>query len=105
MTDRLVFTAEGATLRIRVFVQPRSSRPGIAGRHGDALKVRVAAPPEGGRANEEVVRLVARELGAPLRSVVVASGHSSRSKTVEVECPDAATASARAARLADLAGR
>lgn len=104
MTGGAVFAVDGTTLRIQVFVQPRSSRPGIAGRHGDALKIRVAAPPEDGRANDEVGRLLARELRVHRRAVVVSAGHISRAKTVEVGCPDAATAAARAALLVDLAG-
>ncbi len=69
-----------------------------------ALKVRVAAPPEDGRANEEVCRLLARALRVHRRAVVVSAGHTSRAKTVEVGCPDAATAAARAALLVGLAG-
>lgn len=104
MTAEAVFTVDGTTIRIRVFVQPRASRPGVAGVHGDALKVRVAAPPEDGRANDEVCHLLARALRVHRRAVVVSAGHTSRAKTVEVGCPDAATAAARAALLVGLAG-
>jgi uncharacterized protein (TIGR00251 family) len=99
-----VFTVAGSTITVRVFAQPRSSRPGIAGRHGDALKVRVAAPPEDGRANDEVCRLLARALGVPRRSVRVTSGRTSRTKTVEVECHGTPTVAGTAAGLRRLVG-
>ncbi|MCL4292144.1 MAG: DUF167 domain-containing protein [Acidimicrobiia bacterium] len=99
MTDRAVFTVDGTTIRIRVFVQPRASRPGIAGVHGDALKVRVAAPPEDGRANEEVCRLLALALSVSRRAVTVSAGHTSRTKTVEIASDDTAAADAAISRL------
>lgn len=54
------------------------------GTHGDALRVRVRAPPEGGKANEEVRRVLADALGVPPSSVEIVSGHRSRRKRVRV---------------------
>lgn len=54
------------------------------GTHGDALKVRVTAPPEGGRANDEVIRLLAGALGVPRSAVEIVAGHTSRRKRVRV---------------------
>ena len=73
------------TLKLRV--SPGARRPGIAGRHGDSWKVRVAEPPEDGRANEAVLRLVSAALGAPASLV---SGHTSRNKVVAVDGVSAA---------------
>jgi uncharacterized protein len=75
---------EGA-VRFAVRVQPRASRTGVEGVHGDALKVRVNAPPVDGAANEAVVAVLAEALGVPRRLVRIVSGESSRSKVVEVE--------------------
>lgn len=75
--------ADGA-VRFAVRVQPRASRSGIEGVHGDALKVRLSAPPVEGAANEALVALLADALGVARRGVRVVSGASSRSKVVEV---------------------
>jgi uncharacterized protein len=69
---------------IRLRVAPGSARPGVVGRHGDAWKVRVAAPPEGGRANEAVVRLLAQALQVPRHDVTLVSGHGARDKVVNL---------------------
>jgi len=71
-----------ATTRLKVRVSPGSRRPGIAGRHGDAWKVHVAAPPEDGKANEAVLRLLAETLDVPRSSVTLVSGQTSRDKIV-----------------------
>jgi uncharacterized protein (TIGR00251 family) len=54
------------------------------GRHGDAWKVRVAAPPEEGRANNALVGLLAERLELPRRAVTIVSGHGARDKIVQV---------------------
>lgn len=66
-------------------VQPGAKRTGVVGEHGDTLKVRVAAPADGGRANRALCEFLARELGVPIRAVEVVHGASSRVKTVAVD--------------------
>lgn len=73
----------GVELTVRV--QPRASRSEIHGLHGDALKVRIAAPPVEGAANEALVKLLAKSLGVPRSDVTVIRGHRSRDKVVRVE--------------------
>jgi uncharacterized protein (TIGR00251 family) len=75
---------EAVSTRVRLRVSPGSARAGVVGRHGDAWKVRVAAPPEGGRANEAVVRLLAETLAVPREAVRLVSGHTGRDKIVEL---------------------
>jgi uncharacterized protein len=70
--------------RLRLRVSPGAARPSVVGRHGEAWKVRVAAAPEGGRANEAVVRLLADTLSVPRDAVTLVSGHSGRDKIVEL---------------------
>ena len=75
--------SEGA-LTFRVRVVPRASKSAVAGEHGGALRVRVAAPPVEGAANEELARLLAREFGVPTRDVEIKSGRASKTKLVRV---------------------
>jgi uncharacterized protein (TIGR00251 family) len=70
--------------RLLLRVSPGASRSEIAGRYGEAWKVRVAAPPEGGKANEAVLRLLSETLGVPRRAVTLVSGHSAREKVVQM---------------------
>jgi uncharacterized protein len=74
-----------ASTRLKLRVSPGARRPGFAGRHGDAWRVRVAEPPEDGRANEAVLRLLAETLDVPRGSVALVSGHSSRDKIVTLD--------------------
>ncbi len=63
---------------------PGSRKPGIAGRYGDAWKLRVTAAPERGRANDAAVRLLADTLRADVSDVRLVAGHGSRDKVVEI---------------------
>ena len=70
--------------RIAIKVVPGASRDGIAGMLGDRLKVRVSAPPEGGRANRAVCKTIGAALGIKARQVEIVAGHASAEKTVAV---------------------
>jgi uncharacterized protein (TIGR00251 family) len=70
--------------RLRLRVSPGANRAHVVGRHGDSWKVRVAAPPEGGRANEAVIRLLAETLSVPRDAVTLVSGSAGRDKIVEL---------------------
>jgi uncharacterized protein len=72
------------TARVIVHVVPRARRSQVAGRHGDAIKIKVAAPPLDGAANAELVRFVAEQLGVPRAAVTIASGAAGRRKTLAV---------------------
>jgi uncharacterized protein len=74
---------DGATV-LAVHVQPGAGRTEVVGRHGDALKVRVAAPPTGNRANDAVIELVAKEFALKKADVNVASGVTSRDKRLQL---------------------
>ena len=61
----------------------------MAGRHGDGWRLRVAAPPEDGRANQAVERLMARALGLHPRDVRIVRGFAARDKVIEIDGLDA----------------
>jgi len=71
-------------LIFKVQVVPRASRSEVIGEHDGALRVRIAAPPVDGAANEELVRLLSRSFGLPHRAIEISAGHSSKLKTVRV---------------------
>jgi uncharacterized protein (TIGR00251 family) len=77
-------------VRLTVHVQPRATPPGVAGRHGDALKVRVDAPPTDGRANERLIAIIAEALDVARRDVSLVSGEASRHKVLEIAGRDVA---------------
>lgn len=78
------FEEASGALTFAVRVVPRASKSALAGEHGGALKVRVAAPPVEGAANVELARFLAKAFGVAARDVEIVSGHASKSKRVRV---------------------
>ncbi len=70
---------------LEVWVQPRASRDEVAGLQGEALKVRITAPPVDGEANAALVRFLAKRLGVPRGAVTVVRGQTGRRKTLRIE--------------------
>ena len=91
---------EGGCLLL-VAVSPKARRTGADGLHDGCLRVRLAAPPVDGKANEQLLDWLARELQLPRRSVRVKRGESARRKQIEVDVP-LATAAAWLAQRAPL---
>src|SRR4051794_2022762 len=88
VVDDLFDVSGDDAIVLRLHVQPGAGRTAVVGVHGDALKVRVAAAPEGGRANAAVLSLVATTVGVKEDAVELTSGQSSRSKRVKVSGVD-----------------
>jgi len=80
----VIVEPSGSGVRIRVKAVPGSKRDAIAGALGDRLKIKVSAPPEGGKANAAICDLLAQSLGVKPRDVSVVSGHTSPEKLIEV---------------------
>ena len=80
----------GGTARIEVHLQPNARVTGVAGEHGQALKIRVAAPPAEQRANEMLLRFLAEKLQVAVARIRILRGAKSRTKTIEIDRPDAA---------------
>ena len=85
--DRSWYRWDGEDLVLTVRVQPRASRDEIVGPHGDTLKVRITAPPVEGRANDHLVRYLAKAFGVPRRRVALLGGETGREKRIRIERP------------------
>jgi uncharacterized protein len=83
--DAALEAAEDGGTRLRVKVVPGASRSRLAGLLGDRLKIQIAAPPEGGKANRAVCALVAEHLGVAASRVCVVQGTSRPQKTLHIE--------------------
>jgi len=94
-----------ASTRLRLRVSPGAARAAVVGRHGEAWKVRVAAAPEAGRANEAVLRLVADALRLARDDIRLVAGHTSRDKVVAVAGIDPAETDRRLASATATAGK
>jgi uncharacterized protein (TIGR00251 family) len=78
---------EAGAIVLALHVQPGAARTEVAGVHGEALKVRLAAPPVDGKANAELLRFLAREFGVTLRNVELLRGATARAKLVRINAP------------------
>ena len=89
-----VYEVTDGAVVLRVHVSPGAGRSAVTGRHGDAVKVRVAAPPVDGRANAALVEFLAGEFGLKAADVTLVSGATSRAKRFRLAGldPDAADA-------------
>jgi len=84
-----------ATLRLQIRLQPRAARNRIVGRHGEAIKVQVQAPPVAGAANAALVDFLANTLAVPRRAIRILRGTTSREKLVEIQTSDLAACQRR----------
>lgn len=81
----MIWLREGSDgVVLSLHIQPGAKKTEISGIHGDALKIRLAAPPVDGKANDALLAFLARTLGLPKSRVLLISGQTSRSKRVAV---------------------
>jgi len=78
------YRRNGEVLTLTLHIQPGAKRTDVAGLHGEALKIRLAAPPIEGRANEALLKFIAEAFGVPLRQVELKQGGQSRHKVVAI---------------------
>jgi uncharacterized protein (TIGR00251 family) len=84
VSDWLRVAVDGR-LTLTLHIQPGAKKTEVAGEHGDALKIRLAAPPVDGKANAALLSFIAERLGVAKSAVTLKSGQTSRRKVVEVE--------------------
>lgn len=89
MSDWLQARGDGVVLVLHI--QPGAKKTELAGRHGDALKIRLAAPPVDGKANECLIAFLAERLSLPRAALALVSGQTSRAKRVAVTGASVAT--------------
>lgn len=78
------FRRNGEVVTLTLHIQPGAKRSELAGLHGEALKIRLAAPPVEGRANEALLKFIAKLFGVPVRQVELKQGGQSRHKVVAI---------------------
>ena len=78
------YSFEGNAIVFRVQVVPRASRTEIVGEHNGSLRVRIAAPPVDGAANDELIAVLAKKVKVPRSAVSITSGKSARLKQVRI---------------------
>ena len=84
MRDTTWLHRNGQIARLTLHIQPGARKTEIVGLYGDALKIRLAAPPVDGKANAALMEFIADRLGIPRRAVCLISGQTSRRKTLEL---------------------
>jgi len=90
-------TADGC-VTLTLHIQPGAKKTELAGLHGDALKIRLAAPPVDGKANEALLKFIAETLGMAKTAITLKSGHTSRRKVLEIKGADRIAIAALAAQ-------
>ena len=78
-------------MTIIIRVQPRAKRNSVEFSEDGAIRVRVTAPPDKGKANRAAIKLLADRLGAPISSLRIVRGHRSRNKVIQVDGLDNAS--------------
>jgi uncharacterized protein (TIGR00251 family) len=76
--------AAGADVILSLHIQPGAKKTEVVGRHGEALKIRLAAPPVDGKANAALIEFIAAKVGVGRTAVELVSGQSSRSKRLHI---------------------
>jgi uncharacterized protein len=87
LSDNMPFIQEDNDgIILNILIQPRSSKNMVAGPHGDALKIKLTAPPVDGAANKMCIEYIAKWVRIPKSSIEIISGHASRTKRVLLRC-------------------
>ncbi len=75
---------EMESILLKVYLQPKSSKNEVVGPYRDGIKVKVTAPPIEGKANDALIRFLAKELKISTSSIEILKGHHSREKTIKI---------------------
>ena len=81
------YSWQGKSLIINCHLQPRASKDEFVGLHGQSLKIRIKAPPVDGKANDYLIKFLAKQFGVSKRSITIISGELSREKRIKIDEP------------------
>lgn len=81
------YSWQGKSLIINCHLQPRASKDEFVGLHGQSLKIRIKAPPVDGKANDYLMKFLAKQFGVSKRSITIISGELSREKRIKIDEP------------------
>ncbi|MBW7907719.1 MAG: YggU family protein [Kiritimatiellae bacterium] len=76
---------KNGAVHLHIRVAPRASRTEVAGTHGEALKIRLQAPPVDGAANEALIEFLAEALQVPRSTIRIERGHTGRNKEISIQ--------------------
>ena len=88
-------TATNTGVMLSVHACPRAARDTVQGLYGDAVKIRLRAPPADGRANDALIAFLGKILDVPARDLIIVAGHSARRKRVAIAGVTAAAVRAK----------
>ena len=89
---------------LKVYLQPKSSKNEIVGPYRDGIKVKVTAPPLEGKANQGLVRFLAKEFKISLSQIEILRGHHSREKTLRISSSHSLTLEGKSIRVKNGSG-
>ena len=72
------------SILLKIYLQPKSSKNEVVGPYRDGIKVKITAPPIEGKANEALIRFLAKKLGVSPFCIEITRGHHSREKTLKI---------------------
>jgi uncharacterized protein (TIGR00251 family) len=78
---------QGEDLLLRLYIQPKASRDNIVGLHGEEVKIAITAPPIDGKANQHLIKYLAKQFKVAKQSVIVEKGELARHKQVRICSP------------------
>lgn len=72
-------------MKLKVFIQPNSKNNEVIGFHGEALKIKIKAPPVDGEANSALIRFLSQQIGIPQKNITLLNGQTGKNKLIEID--------------------
>lgn len=72
-------------MKLKVFIQPNAKNNKVIGLHGDAIKIKIKAPPVDGEANLVLIRFISEQIGIPQKNITLLHGQTGKNKLIQIE--------------------